>query len=120
MDPVRAYLAEAEYGHHVVDGGLDYLRTEWDRVASEAENGATWVSEEWVNDLDARQIIHELLENVPEAAVIRSQVEITDRRFRAAVRMTDECAWGEANAERHGWTRDENWWYWTEPRTPYE
>ena len=120
MDPVRAYLVEHEYGHHVAEGGLDYLKQTWDRVASDAESGATWFSEEWLNDLDTRQIIHELLENVPEAAVIRSHVEVADRRFRTAVRVTEECVWGEVNAKDEGWTSAENWWYWTEPRTPYE
>ena len=120
MDAIRAYLVEREVGPHVIDGGLDYLVRNWARVASDVHRGSTWMIEEWENDLDARKIIHELLRDVPEAAVIRPEVELADSRFRAGVRATEECVWGQINADRHGWTRNVNWWYWTAPPTPYE
>jgi hypothetical protein len=104
----------------VVEGGLAGLTTEWARIASDVENNATWVWEEWLNDLDTRQLLHELLEDVPDADVALPKVIASDARFRKFAQPTDECAWGHVNAAHHGWTRERNWWYWTEPPTPYE
>lgn len=121
MDAIRRHLEQREVGPHVVEGGLDYLVSSWERLASQVEAGnEQWVWEEWVNDLDGREIIQDLLDNVPESQAALEAVVLADKRFTASTIRTDECQWGDHNAARHGWTRDKNWWYWRKPRRPFE
>jgi 5-formyltetrahydrofolate cyclo-ligase len=120
-DPIRLHLARREVGEHVIDGGLDYLVRGWERLAAGVEGGSKqWVWEEWMNYLDGREIIQDLLDNVPESSAVIAAVEQADKRFAASTTPTDECEWGEENATRRGWTREKNWWYWRKPPTPYE
>jgi 5-formyltetrahydrofolate cyclo-ligase len=122
IDPIRLHLAQRGTNgtaQHVIDGGIDYLVNGWTRLASAVEGGSEWwVWEEWLNDLDGREIIQDLLDNVPESRTAIAAVEEADRRFAASTIPTDECQWGAHNATRKGWTRERNWWYWREPRTP--
>jgi hypothetical protein len=104
----------------VVAGGLDYLLDRWEQITARVERHATWLWEEWVDDLDVREILEDVLAHVPEAAGARPSVEAVDERFRAAAVATESCAWGDDVAERNGWTREREWWYWTAPATPFE
>jgi hypothetical protein len=117
---VREYLRRREVGPHVLEGGLEYLVESWDRTASQVAGRETWMWEEWVNDLDGREIIECVLEGVPEAASYRSRVGSIDDRFRASAVATEERAWGDEIAERERWDRSRSWWYWTKPPTPFE
>ena len=121
MDAIRSHLEQRGVGSHVVEGGLDYLVSKWERIAATAEAGEPWWCwEEWLNDLDAREIIQDLLDNVPESRTALDAVERADKQFVASTIPTDECQWGEGNAARHGWTPERNWWYWRDPPAGYE
>jgi hypothetical protein len=121
MDAIRCHLARREVADHVIDGGIDYLVGKWERIASQVEGGSErWVWEEWVNHLDGREIIQDPFDNVPESRTALDAVDRADERFAASTIPTDECEWGDGTAERHGWTREKNWWYWRKPPTPYE
>lgn len=105
----------------MIEGGLDYLVSSWERTASAVAAGdEAWAWEEWVNDLDTRQILQDVLDHVPESAVALEAVERADTKFAASTRTTNECQWYEDVAAREGWTPDRNWWYWRAPPTPYE
>ena len=120
VDAIRARLADRGAGPHVIDGGLDYLVGAWTRVASDVEaRRETWEWEEWVNDLDTRELLQDLVEHVPDARSALPQIEEADARFLRAAIRTDECEWGEENAAHHGWTPETHWWYWRRPPTPY-
>jgi hypothetical protein len=86
-----------------------------EKTASRVEKGYDGVWEEWVNDLDGRDILEDVLIHVPEAAGARDRVDAADRRFHEHVRVIEECAWGDPVAARHGWTPGREWWYWTWP-----
>jgi hypothetical protein len=121
VDAIRHYLEQRRVASHVIEGGLDYLVRDWERTATKVEAGnEVWLWEEWVNDLDAREILQDLLDHVPESHQALQAVEAADRRFAASSVPTDKCEWGDENAARHGWTREKNWWYWRKPPTPYE
>ncbi len=77
------------------------------------------MAEEWINDLDAREILEDLFDHVPESRVALSAVEAADKRFAASTTPTDEIEWNNKVAARPGWTREKNWWYWRKPPTPY-
>lgn len=120
MDAVRAHLARREIAEHVIDGGLDYLVSSWTRIATAVEGRReTWMWEEWLNDLDTREILQGLLDHVPDCRYVIAQIEEADARFLTAAIVTDACEWGAENAARHGWTPAKNWWYWRKPPTPY-
>jgi hypothetical protein len=105
----------------VIDGGLDYLVSEWARIAAAVEGQQeVWMWEEWMNDLDAREILQDLLDKVPESHVAISTIEEADARFLSGAVETSDCQWGEVNAARRGWAPEKNWWYWRKPPTPYE
>jgi 5-formyltetrahydrofolate cyclo-ligase len=64
LDPIRLHLVRREVGPHVLEGGIDYLVRGWERLASEVEGGTEqWMWEEWMNDLDGREIIQDLFDN---------------------------------------------------------
>jgi 5-formyltetrahydrofolate cyclo-ligase len=120
MDPIRRHLAQREVASHVIEGGIYYLVSGWKKLASEVEGDTEeFMWEEWMNDLDGREIIQDLLDNVPESRAATDDVEQADKRFAAFTIPTDECEWGAVNAADNGWTREKNWWYWRKPRTPY-
>jgi hypothetical protein len=119
-DPIRDYLIRRRVSPDVIEGGIDYLVQRWDKLASTLEGGSTaWDEDEWLNELDVREILHGLLESVPEAATAWPEVSAIDARFMSAAVETDECTWGRRVAQRHGWTREVHWWYWRKPATPY-
>jgi len=121
VDAIRRHLEKREVSQPAIEGGLDGLVSDWQELASEVEAGAArWMWEEWVNDLDTREILQDLLDNVPESRKALQAIEAADKRFAASTISTDECEWGDKNAARYGWTREKNWWYWRKPPTPYE
>ncbi len=82
----------------------------WERIAA---NPVALGSDDWLNDLDVRQLLHDLERRA--RAPYRDRLRAADARFRAATLPVRACLWGEANAERHGWTRRRNWWYYRIP-----
>jgi hypothetical protein len=120
MDAIRRHLARRGVAPYVLEGGIDGLVRSWERITSQVEGGSErWMWEEWLNELDGREIIQDLFDNVPESRVAVDAVERADRRFAASTTPTDECEWGAENAARYGWTREKNWWYWRKPRADY-
>jgi hypothetical protein len=116
MDAIREYLK----GHniaapHVIEGGLEWLVGNWCRIAANVESEQHWVWEDWVNDLDTRNIIQNLLEHVPESRGSLPEIEGADARFRNGTVESDRCLWGKENAEKYGWTPEKEWWYWRRP-----
>lgn len=82
----------------------------WERIAARP---VALDDDDWLNDLDVRQLLHE--HDPAELVPYRERVRLADQRFRAATQRVDACLWGAANAERHGWTPRRNWWYWRAP-----
>jgi hypothetical protein len=120
MDEVRLYLRARGVGPHVVKGGLEYLLGRWRHLADQvAEGRERWYWEEWLNNLDVREILHGVLDHTPDSRSALTEIAAADRRFLAATIETEECVWGERNEREHGWSSERNWWYWREPPTPY-
>ena len=117
-DLVRERLIERGAPRHVVDGGLEGLAAAWDRATKSAARGATDDLDEWRNDVDARQILHEVLPVATKAqrALVEDQIALADRRFRRATRKSPVSVWGPEATRRARWTPDESWWYFLIPR----
>ena len=119
-DPVREFLAGRGAPEDVVSSGLDGLVAEWERTVRQIESGYPLGLDDYLNDLDGRQLLEDVLEVAAEVArdTATKRLEIADARARRNVRWVDECLWGARVADREGWTRDGNWWYFAVPRSP--
>ena len=76
--------------------------------------------DDYLNDLDGRQLIAELRDAFPGAAspTLLERIAAADALIEQAVSPVDECLWGEELADREGWTAEDNWWYFRLPRNP--
>lgn len=121
-DEVRDFLRRRGTPENVVTGGLDGLLDQWGRVVEQVENGYPFTLDDYLNDLDGRQLIHEVMGSVGGAATrARGQrLEELDRRMRAVTTVRDACLWGAGIAKRSGWSPNVEWWYWAEPSDPGE
>ena len=119
-DLVRRLLAERGCPDEVIESGLEGLVAAWERVVGEVEAGYSLGLDDYLNDLDGRQLVEEAID-LAEAAdreAARARVRAADLRMKALVRPTAECLWGETVAESEGWTPQSNWWYFSLPRAP--
>ena len=118
-DPVRTYLRERGSTQHVVDRGLEGLVGDWEKTVESILQGYDFGLDDFLNDLDGRQLISELMALNEGSFGRRYQDRIrrADERMRQAVRFTSRCIWGEEAAAEHGWSPDRNWWYFSEPKT---
>lgn len=118
-DPVRRFLAKRGSPPHVVEGGLEGLLRGWEETAAAVAAGYPLDTlDDYLNDLDGRQILDEALAiaSPRQSAALRARRAAADARFRALVTPVARCLWGHRAARAHGWTSDRNWWYWSRPR----
>ena len=118
-DPVRRYLQARGAAAHVVEGGLDGLVRGWEEtVESVADGYPLDTLDDYLNDLDGRQILADALAVAPreDGDRLRPGIAAADARFRSLVIPTARPLWGERAAAAHGWTPDRSWWYWSRPR----
>ncbi len=121
-DPVREYLQEKGCGAQVVSGGLTGLVTAWELVVAAVAQGYSLGLDDYLNDLDARQLLAEAWEIAPvnEQQHYASRVAAADAQMQSLLQPADECLWGDEVAEEEGWTRAEQWWYFGFPRNAGE
>ena len=115
---VEDFLLERGCSAGVARKGLSGLFKKWSRAVKEVEDGNMLNLDDYLNDMDARQIIEEVLDRfqhirIPEA------LDRADKRFRDNTLPCD-CLWGEETAGQEGWTSDKNWWYFRKPRGGFE
>lgn len=118
-EPVREYLREKGCAQHVIVGGLEGLIGAWEKAVESVERGYELGLDDYLNDLDVRQLIAETLaiDGLENAQEYHERVRQVDERMRSRVRLTGDCLWGNAAATRHGWSADKNWWYFSVPKT---
>jgi hypothetical protein len=118
-DPVREYLRDKGCAEHVVKGGFGGLVRDWESTVASIVRGYEFGLDDYLNDLDGRQLISEVMEiaDPPTRLKYGERVRLVDERVRKALRPTVECLWGNSAAARHGWTAEKNWWYFSVPQT---
>jgi hypothetical protein len=116
-DPARDYLRERGCGEHVVEGGLEGLVENWEKTVHQVEEGYSLTLDDYLNDLDGRQLIAEVLAVAGDQrrAAIEARLDRADEKMRSLTEPTAGCLWGEEVAEEEGWTAQENWWYFARP-----
>ncbi len=119
-DPVRDYLRQSGASHSVIASGLRGLVENWERVVKEVTRGYNLTFDDYLNDMDGRQLLENAMSLAP--AEIRDayldRIRSADQRAEGALRPSDRCIWGQIVADEEGWKPARNWWYFRLPRTP--
>jgi hypothetical protein len=102
---------------HVIKAGLAGLLDNWERVVASVQKGYALGLDDYLNDMDVRQLLEETLAAVSEKERLKYQGRLrqSDALMRTLVKTTDKCLWGDPSARSEGWTREKNWWYFSRP-----
>ncbi|MEO6595139.1 MAG: hypothetical protein ABIP94_10345 [Planctomycetota bacterium] len=117
-DRVREFLAERGCAKHVVKWGLAGLVASWEELASILVEPYVGDLDDYLNDLDTRQILAETLP-IADADVLgkfTARIAEADDTVREATKPFGKCVWGSENAASHDWTVRRNWWYFRVPK----
>jgi hypothetical protein len=120
-DPVHTYLISRGCSPTVVRRGLSGMLEQWNGIVASVERGSDMTLDEWLNDMDLRDILAGALASAEtaerRAAAIR--LDDSDERFH---RVTTECpcVWGADIAETNSWRAEWQWWYFRRPVQPQE
>jgi hypothetical protein len=116
-DPVRDYLRERGCGERAIEGGLEGLVESWEKTVRQVEEGYSLTLDDYLNDLDARQLIADTLvvASDKQRAAIDARLSRADQKMRSLTGPAKVCLWGDEVAQEEGWTAEENWWYFARP-----
>ncbi|MBL8803195.1 MAG: hypothetical protein JNN27_14415 [Planctomycetes bacterium] len=114
---VADFLRARGCSAQVIDGGLAGLLARWAATVEELAAGYRWTFDDYLNDVDGRQILEEALEHAAheERAAYSAALAVLDERADAWLSPPAECLWGAAVARAHGWTPERQWWYFRRP-----
>jgi hypothetical protein len=117
-DVVSEFLLERGCAKPVVEAGLEGLVGQWEDLVSAVEEGYELGLDDYLNDLDVRQLLAAalMLANVQPDKKLADRTQRADEQFRALTQATETCLWGEEVAEEEGWTAKNNFWYFRRPR----
>lgn len=116
-EPVGEFLRMRGCPDHVVKGGLRGLVESWEEVVRCVEEGYGLGLDDYLNDLDGRQLLEEALAVAParEKKASAQRLRRADAKMRSLVRPAGKCLWGDETARQEGWTAKKNWWYFSMP-----
>lgn len=117
-DPVRDYLEQMECPDHIIEGGLSGLVETWEQIVTEVERGYELGLDDYLNDLDVRQLLHDtlMLATVAQKKDLLARVNAADERLKQVTQQVSYCLWGDEVAAEEGWDAEENWWFYARPR----
>ena len=120
QDPIRELLVQRGCPTHVVEAGLDGLVEQWENTVVDVEETYPLGLDDYLNDVDGRQLLDEALEVADEWVrdAVAPRIAAADDRMLRLVVPAGRCLWGVDMAEQHDWTPQRNWWYFTQPREP--
>ena len=116
-DEVRRLLIEKGCPIPVIERGMAGLVESWEQVVRSVENGYSLTLDDYLNDLDARQLLEEALTVASPAEHINFELRIqqADDLMKGLTRRASVCLWGDDLAEEEGWNWKKNWWYYACP-----
>jgi len=121
-DPVREFLQDRGCGDHLVTRGLAGLVETWEQIVASVKQGYRLGLDDYLNDMDARQLLAEALMMAPRVQQQQHElrVQAADALLQSSLVPAAECLWGDEVAEEEGWTREQNWWYFQYPKNAGE
>lgn len=119
-DAIREHLRKKGCPEHVVKSGLQGLIETWETVVIEVSHGYDLTLEDYLNDMDGRQLLEEvrLLAATPAQKSLIKKLGRLDGMMKTLVEPREHCLWGDKAATEHGWTAWKNWWYFSQPKNP--
>lgn len=116
-DAVRDYLEKRGCAAHLREGGLAGLVDRWEAIVEQVRSGYPLGLEDYLNDLDLRDILQGAMSVAGGAGAhrLRQRTAAADSRFMEA---TVECPPLPGAAQRHA--GDSAWWARRRPRHPGE
>lgn len=100
----------------IIEKGLAGLIRTWAACVTNLPEWHTVDLDTYLNDLDGRNLISELLAQIPlDDNELKEMLEISDRAFLNLTTQTDSCLWGEHAEEKNNWEPEEHWWYYRIP-----
>jgi hypothetical protein len=90
----------------------------WAKIVESLERGWRFDLDDWLNDMDLRQLIHDgwLLYGQEERGAVEEAIRRADSHFLLHTVDAGKCLWGRKTAKREKWSADKNWWYFRKPR----
>lgn len=118
-DPIRDHLKRIGASEKVIEWGLEGLVENWEHVVDQVAKGYPLDLDSYLNDLDSRQLIQEVLSIVDatEHTHLMERIAAADLRMKTVVIPARECLWGDQVALDEGWNREQNWWYFNQPKS---
>ena len=118
-DRVAHYLTQRGCRDDLVAEGLAGLATRWAAVVDELARGYDATLDDYLNDMDLRDIIEGALDVADDRERLRVQsaLDQTDARFHALTVPAD-CLYGDDVAEEEGLSPVREWWYFARPGRP--
>ena len=116
-DPVGEFLRKRGCPEHVIRGGLRGLAESWEEVVRSVEEGYGLGLDDYLNDMDGRQLLDETLAIAPAEVkkTCLKRIRQADSKMQKLVRPAGRCLWGDETARQEGWTLKKNWWYFSRP-----
>lgn len=116
-DAVRDFLREKGCAQQIVERGLAGLVESWEKVVQSVEEGYSLTMDDYLNDLDGRQLLEDALSvaSAAELARFEDRIQQADDQMKSLTRRTGVCLWSDEVAEEEGWTPKKNWWYYSRP-----
>ncbi|MCU0618918.1 MAG: hypothetical protein MUF21_10290 [Gemmatimonadaceae bacterium] len=118
-DAVHSYLVTRGCAPHVVRAGLVGLLERWRGVVAGIEAGRDGTLDEWLDDMDLRDILAGALAaaDLHERQAASMRLDDADQRF-LLVTVPSPCTWGPDVAATNGWRPSWQWWYFRRPTLP--
>lgn len=118
-DPVHTYLISRGCAPLVVRRGLTGLLDQWSGIVDAAERNRDGSLDEWLNDMDLRDILAGALAAAPPRDRRNAAVRLddADQRFHSLT-VACPCLWGEEIAHTNSWRPEWQWWYFRRPTHP--
>ena len=116
---VRTYLMSRGCAPHVVRRGLAGLLEQWSAIVQQAERGRDASLDEWLNDMDLRDILAGALAaaNPRERRAAAPRLDDADERYLAITEISPSL-WGDEIATTNDWRPEWQWWYFRRPILP--
>ena len=121
-ESVRDLLRRRGSPESVVSGGLAGLVESWEKTVSQIEAGYPLGIDDYLNDMDGRQLLEDAwgAANDAQRSRLKSKLRTADDRARAALVAVERCLWGADVGRYHGWNAAKQWWYYMKPKSAGE
>ncbi|MGH9802475.1 MAG: hypothetical protein ACRD82_19080, partial [Blastocatellia bacterium] len=116
-DEVREFLREKGCPFPVSERGLVGLVESWEKIVKSVEDVYLLTLDDYLNDLDARQLLEDALQVAPliEQQKFEERIRQADDQMKGLTTRSSVGLWGDELAEEEGGSPKKNWWYYACP-----